>query len=114
MLCMIMNQQLAIPLSNPGAHLQHALSHTKQLSSLNRRILPSATDLAEPHLSKLSKLDAAMNEKRNRMNPSLITPSKAGIPSMSQSNVEFNRWILFLIQCKRHQYNLKLFRQHSI
>ncbi|CAL6043157.1 Hypothetical_protein [Hexamita inflata] len=42
-------------------------------------ILPSATDLAEPHLRKQ---EAARNEKRNRMNPSSITLNKAGIPAM--------------------------------
>ncbi|CAL6065410.1 Hypothetical_protein [Hexamita inflata] len=50
-----------------------------QLSTLNRGILPSATDLAEPHFRKL---DAARNEKRNRMNPSSITLNKAGISAM--------------------------------
>ncbi|CAL6084551.1 Hypothetical_protein [Hexamita inflata] len=38
---------------------------TLRLSTLNRGILPSATDLAELYLSEL---DAARNEKRNRMN----------------------------------------------
>ncbi|CAL6098962.1 Hypothetical_protein [Hexamita inflata] len=43
------------------------------------QILPSATDLAEPHLRKW---DAARNEKRDQMNPSSITLNKAGISAM--------------------------------
>ncbi|CAL6041431.1 Hypothetical_protein [Hexamita inflata] len=53
------------------------------LSTLNRGILPSATDLESNTTElNLSELDAARNEKRNRMNPSSITQNKAGIPAM--------------------------------
>ncbi|CAL6049479.1 Hypothetical_protein [Hexamita inflata] len=78
-----------LPLSNPEGSLMACPQPYRSLtvvSTLNRGILPSATDLVEPHLRKS---DAARNEKRNRMNPSSITLNKAGIPAMP---LQLQRW----------------------
>ncbi|CAL5989599.1 Hypothetical_protein [Hexamita inflata] len=62
-ICVSKEAMERLPLSNPEGSLTAA-------QHFEPGILPSATDLAQPHLRKR---DAAMNEKRNRMNSSSIT-----------------------------------------
>ncbi|CAL6024965.1 Hypothetical_protein [Hexamita inflata] len=101
-ICVSKEAMELLPLSNPEGSLMACPQPYRSLTVAQHFEpggLPSATDLAEPHLR---------NEKRNRMNPSSITLNKAGIPAVP---LQLQRWppslIVQVLIHKSKQYFLQ-------
>ncbi|CAL6024961.1 Hypothetical_protein [Hexamita inflata] len=101
-ICVSKEAMELLPLSNPEGSLMACPQPYRSLTVAQHFEpggLPSATDLAEPHLR---------NEKRNRMNPSSITLGKAGIPAVP---LQLQRWppslIVQVLIHKSKQYFLQ-------